>query len=736
MPEPHALVLAGCTPEPLAAYLKALAVFRLVAEQADPQARGSWQEEGFCLTSALDRPGLQAFFLRQCVPTPVLAPWNAASGFWDRTSAGKALQRLRQSTNPRLAPLREAVAAADDVLAGAGVRELPKKAGKEDLLRLLRSRLPDAALDWLDAAVALAEEVRYAPILGSGGNDGRLDFTANLLQHLERVLSYVPQAPGTGRSRRGDFDEERARAWLGDALFAEGRPPHIAASAGQYHPGSVGGPNATRGMEGGSLVNPWDFILLVEGSLLFAGAVVRRWGNGMARAGFPFTVEEASPVGAGGLADSDSGKGRGELWVPLWRQPATYPEVRHLLAEGRAQLGRRQARSGVEFARAVAGLGVDRGIDSFCRYGLLQRNGKAYLAAPLGRIAVRERPHAHLIRDLDPWLLAWRRFCGRGEAAQRYRRALRDMEAAMFDYCTDGSPRSLQGVLAAVGRAERELHLAPAATGAPWPLHDLSTDWLRACDDGRPEFGLAAALASIQDATIGDLRVHLEPVAYTKGRYRWSGERPPVAWGGGSLSRDLAAVHRRRLLAARRAGGQAQACAGRRWAAWAHVQAFLDGAVDDGHLADLLWGLATLRWPRPAPETGGRSGATAASGRTGAILAAPPDLCRAYALLKLAFWPGPLQLHAALPGVSVPAEVSLLQRLQGGDLQAALRIASQALWARRLTPLGWTGGRGGVTEYAPAAGGTTRLAAALLIPVADPRPLAELVLQPLTPDIV
>lgn len=36
--------LDGCAPTPLAHYLKALGVLRLVAEQLDPQARGWWEE--------------------------------------------------------------------------------------------------------------------------------------------------------------------------------------------------------------------------------------------------------------------------------------------------------------------------------------------------------------------------------------------------------------------------------------------------------------------------------------------------------------------------------------------------------------------------------------------------------------------------------------------------------------------------------------------------------------------
>ena len=41
MPSPETLFLSGCTPEPLMGYLKALGVFRLVSEQADPNCRAA-----------------------------------------------------------------------------------------------------------------------------------------------------------------------------------------------------------------------------------------------------------------------------------------------------------------------------------------------------------------------------------------------------------------------------------------------------------------------------------------------------------------------------------------------------------------------------------------------------------------------------------------------------------------------------------------------------------------------
>ena len=43
----NTIVLAGCTPEPLMSYLKAIGVFRLVSEQADASARGCWRIWGY-----------------------------------------------------------------------------------------------------------------------------------------------------------------------------------------------------------------------------------------------------------------------------------------------------------------------------------------------------------------------------------------------------------------------------------------------------------------------------------------------------------------------------------------------------------------------------------------------------------------------------------------------------------------------------------------------------------------
>ena len=83
------LALRGCAPTPLASYLKALGVLRLVSspanhvsgQAADPHARGWWENECFHLRTTLDRDALLGFFLHDYAPSPIIAPWNGRAGF-------------------------------------------------------------------------------------------------------------------------------------------------------------------------------------------------------------------------------------------------------------------------------------------------------------------------------------------------------------------------------------------------------------------------------------------------------------------------------------------------------------------------------------------------------------------------------------------------------------------------------------------------------------------------------
>ncbi len=58
----HVHRLGGCSPTPLASYLKALGVLRSVASSIDPTCRGGWRDGAFQLVTTLSEDTLLDFF--------------------------------------------------------------------------------------------------------------------------------------------------------------------------------------------------------------------------------------------------------------------------------------------------------------------------------------------------------------------------------------------------------------------------------------------------------------------------------------------------------------------------------------------------------------------------------------------------------------------------------------------------------------------------------------------------
>ena len=776
MPE---IPLYGCRPEPLMSYLKALGVLRLVAEQKDCKTRGRWQNDVFTMSSDLDKDGLVCFFLKEYSPTPIVAPWAGGCGFFakdnhqavdeiatSRTSRLESYRRIVQLVRKTLldeekkADLAAATAKrmlgllkgrksgvslpkefkdgfTRAVASGRGVdvlswlqqynAELPdrfrkdvcqalQKQLKDGLLQRYRTSLPDAFIAWMDCVLVLRNEGQaFPPLLGTGGNDGRLDFTQNFMQRLCEI--------GITKNEANDL----ATKWLRNALFGEAA--ELSPSAvGQFNPGRVGGPNATQGMEGASLVNPWDFILMMEGTLLLAGSAVRRMGAGQpAKAAFPFTVV-ASTVGEAALSESDSSGARGETWLPLWSRTASLAELSQVFSEGRVELSGRQSRNGVDVARAIASVGVDRGLSSFTRFGFLKRSGKAYLASPLGRFEVRGNANVDLLRGLDRWLNRFRRACGGKNVPPRFASALRRLDAAVFDFCRYGGAPRFAEILCALGQIERQLSLVgdkPGKVGGyeVGPVPYLDPEWIDACDDGTAEFRIALALASIQGQDkVGPLRSNLEPVTVSARKPAWAERDKAVIWSSANLCRNLAAVLKRRMMDASRLGASGLPLAASYHAPLSDVVAFLDRRTDNRRIEELLWGAMLIRpqahWPSPraAPE---------------AALPIP----RAYALLKLLFLPENLAMRSQ-GGAGPPArpEPGILARLRAGHLHGATAIAARRLHASGFAPMPGPGpdGRQRLADF-PKDLSPQRLGAALLIPIQNVQALQRCVLRPSQP---
>ena len=713
---PDTLILEGCRPIPLAGYLKALGVLRLVAEQADPTVRGWWEGDRFRLKSALDRDELRRFFLEDYRPTPIIAPWNGGSGFYLKDAKG-GISALEGSAHPRFDAYRAAIHHGTQLIRARKLDERPTDHAKSALIAELRAEGEPELVAWIDAAVALTlDRTAFPPLLGTGGNDGRLDFTNNFMQRLTEVLPVGGDIP------------PRSGPALDSSLFARPVTGLASAAVGQFAPGAAGGPNSASGFEGPARVNAWDFVLMLEGALVFAGSVSRRLeGADAAFLSYPFTVRAAG-AGFGSASLEEQADARGELWAPLWERPAAYAELRALFREGRLSVGARPARDGLDAARAAGGLAADRRIAAFERFGFVKRQGLAYLAAPLGRRGVRPNPTGELLSDLDRgrWLESLRRVAV-SENSAGLRGAVRALEEGAFALLErPDDRRAVQTVLIAVGRAARVIADRPRLQEAIRPPPGLSSKWIEVADDRTIEFRLAVALAGLRAPTaqtppnadgsaesIGPgsphryslpLRAHLGPLdpSARPGQPRWSAEAggPLAVWGAGPLVDNLGAVARRRLLEHTRRTLAEVPFDGifGTGVDSGEIAAFLDGSVRDGGIADLALGLA---WASLAAWTGKRRSAS---------------LPFAYAAIKPLFTPRSVldRLDGVLPELPIPPALPAL--LASGRVQDAVRLAQERARASGLpTPFLDPRGRGRERPADLASG--RRLLAALVIPV-------------------
>jgi CRISPR-associated protein Csx17 len=703
------VTLNGCAPVPLAHYLKALGILRLVSEQLDATATGAWRKDQLELDASVVAGGLVEFFNRSYRPTPVLAPWNGGSGFFPKDN-DEALTAIENSEVPRLAAYRAGIKAARHELQRLKLKAKPDGDTKALLLQCCRNAFPEDALGWLDAVLVLGQDgTRFPPLLGTGGNDGRLEFTNNFMQRIIEVMNPTTGEP-TAESER----------WLRAALFGDAAPGLATkAPIGQFFPGAAGGANSTSGFDSPSAVNPWDFILMIEGAFLFAAAAVKRLES--ADDGslvYPFCVRQAG-VGYASAAGSDEAEARCEMWMPLWSEPTTLAELRAIFSEGRAQVRGHPARSGVDFAQAVVTLGVDRGIVAFQRYGFQVRNGLSYFATPLEHVVVRRNARADLLADIEQWHDRLRQKAGpkaNPEPPASIARALNQLERHIFELCRNDSIGTLQSLLAALGATERALAGSFKWTTGAYlrPLHGLKERWLKDADDGSPEFRLAQSVAAMR-AWYGKetlwFRQHLEPLSMGSNKERsWmSWDEIPgndVAWHEGDLTDSLNAVLARRLVRTEKSGARGWPDWSPRPAQLTDITAFVEGRTNDVLLADLIWGVSLIDWEsivrdgqRDRAEST-QPGEQEQPSSDDEQLAVPSSF---YALLRLCF------RHSSGEDDTIPLVPAILQRAMSGDGEAASALAARRLRASGKTPL--------VTSLPVRGDIARRTAAAILFPI-------------------
>lgn len=671
--------LTGCSPTPLASYLKALGVFRLVSEQADHAARGFWRNEAFVLSTTLTREQLADFFLTRYAPTPLIDPWNRGSGFLSSADkAAKNLAAFEKSEAVKLKPFRDGIGNARVIPLLAKMRKVVNSKKefdriKPEFIKQCRLAWRGSLLEWLDAAIIIGADssLAWPSLLGTGGNDGRLDFTDNFRQrYIELFDVENPEAPPTANSLN-----LLEHALHGVAAIGAGN-----SSIGQFMPGAAGGANSSSGLAGRANVNPWDFILFMEGAVLFAAAASRRLGTtGVSSASAPFAIR-ANAIGHASVSTKEK-SARGEQWLPLWERPATLREIRALLSEGRAQLGRNAAREPVDMARAIARLGIARGISAFERYGYIERNGQSTFAVPLGRWKVSAQPHQDLLSDIDGFLRRLSREAAGERATASLVQIARRLNDAVLAVAAEGaSPVRWQSVLAALGEADALAAALPAAKNKFGIVPRLRAGWLAAADDGTAEFRLAAAFASQER-----VRRHFLPLNKYGNQLDEKGGVSVVCTGRDFIADAIALLDRRLVESAKDASRSIGQDAGI-FASLTDVALFLRGALDTERILSLSRALMAVDYkdkPRlsfpPANEM-------------------PDDT---FALFRFCLAPRHWQKD-----IPIPARADIFRRLASGDLAEASRHAVRHLRAH-----------GHVPPLSLAAGDARLLAAALAFPL-------------------
>ena len=719
------LVLAGCNAQPLSSYLKALGVLRLVTEHsaADPKARGSWQGEQFVLTTELSEASLADFFLQYYQPTPLIAPWNGSTGFYPKDNS-KTLDALGQSKAERLALYRQTIQVAQDCMARIGLAKQPQGDEKQRLLTQLRNRLPNEAIRWLDTCVLITgEALKFPPLTGSGGNDGNFEFSRTFMQQLQQLFDFETGAPLAS-----------AKTLLSAALFDQ-QLPSLAFNGkiGQFNPGAAGGTNAAPGQDGDSQVNPWDFVLMLEGIVMFVAGATRRHEQGHSgNLTYPFMVRP-SALGYGSAAEAD--KARAELWAPLWERPAALGDVQKLFHDARVKVqtqqgqnseGLRPAEDGVDFFQAVSRLSQERGLSGFVRYSFQERNGLSYFAIPLGRIRPGAGHNTDLLSQIDRWRLKVKSAAQKDTAPASIRRNYRQLEHSIVAYTT-GEKTPLV-VMIALGALEASLSrsLSFAKDSYLRPVPRLTEQWLEALPESEvrtPEFRLALTLAG---SGIRQRLVQVRSSEATSAQGQEVRRREPrswvwaeatdnvTTWQNTSLTQNLLQSLQRDAIEQQRKETDDGKSAVREteqekdtvrakyptrapYADLGAIAQWIDGTIDEARLEALVRAFSLINLYEL--EKYGRSHQPSAS------ISKTQPLPLSYALVK--FVHSRLSLRA---GGYMPQVPGLLQKLSLGEGLAATKIAANRLQISGFHPVT----KDGIYEPPDR---TQRLGAALAFPI-------------------
>jgi CRISPR-associated protein Csx17 len=585
--------------------------------------------------------------------------------------------------------------------------------------------------------IAFNEGLAFNPLFGTGGNAGARIFaegwfdakfaikklsekkaTAELLRlGLEAFLTGLEvEHPKYPKRRKS----QKSFGWNLGCWFGSANKTYNSGTAKPFREG---------------MLTPWAMLLACEAFGLFQGSPSRRLGSALrAKGAFPFVTTEASPT-----AEGEAGKNLGELWLPVWEQPMSLPEVVALFQRGRAEVNGKGATTPPAFAAAILQRGVDAGIREFRRFLLLRTTSENTFESRLASVVpVAGKAEASTAIALTRMLGVRDSLPADRKKGKRWIYAgLRGpIDEALVAFAEKQSPETARAAVDAIVKSLRaadrnrghRLSKKANPPRAPIRFQLLPGAWAEslldehggdACAEARIGLALATLWASkhpnkTKKAGAAPLLPYWLGIKMT-GPFCTMPEEPPFrrVWGAGTLTANLAAVLHRRLI-------EEEPSAEPPLGSWYHVglgdiEAWLSGTLDDTEVEKWMMRFSLFEWNKDSVASLGKLLGHAdqlgvVSGSL-ALFALFKPLFQSWLLSALL--PAGSKREAAktgpLPGIAA--------QLARGDVIAAAQLARNAYRAAGIEPAK-------LHFHNFACEDPQRLLAALLIPT-QPRGITE-----------
>lgn len=566
--------LNGCDPKVFGSYLKALGLFEILAKQYN-DVKAYWENDSFNILLPLEsKEEIINFFMEKYKPLPIVSPWNKGGGF---INSKKELTDLLGLKDPRLKTYQNVIRKAQYIMSQLGITGITHK-NKVTIVKACRNYLPPDTIKWIDAALVIGNENLFVTkIMTNGGNEGNFDYSNAYMKYIYYIFNNIKK------------NNNKIEELLKNSIFGTYTDKLIEMKVGKFIPGRAGGFNEGFGFENKEFnANPWDYIFLIHGLLFFSTGLGKRTMSNKYFIRSPFTVESSVSI------DTENKNSVYEIWAPLWKNPAYLSEIKKMFENGRVEISNSPVTKGIEFMEAIKNYGVDRGIEQFVRYVLLNTRGRSgYVAAPAGAYQTGYMPDINIVKEINPLLNRLDSYIYRLERPPKSLLVLKlNIDNALSNMLTHGISVGIEKLLVSIGKMEMYLSKIQHndILANPPVIDGLSPDWLNLNKEPSNEYIIASAISSIYG-----IRNYLEPLM----KMKWNDSVNDYSWNGSNIYARISNVVYRMFI---KNMDKYSPLSSRLIINPEYATLVIDGDLGGDKLENLLYGLMWIKWNKNKQE--------------------------------------------------------------------------------------------------------------------------------------